>query len=216
MESGIARLLDALAVEPRPPTKVVEREAALDLHVRDSLVGLEVAELADARQIGDIGSGAGFPGLALALALPQAHVDLIESNKRSCAVIDRLAAAAGIGNARAVPERAEDWARDDGRGAYDVVTARALAQLAVLVEYAAPLLEPGGVLVAWKGRRDPGEERAGEEAAAAVGLAARAVQAVQPFESARDRHLHVFEKVAETPERFPRRPGMAAKRPLAR
>ncbi len=216
MQSGFERLLDALAAERKPPTKVIEREDARDLHVRDSLAGLELGPLATARRIGDIGSGAGFPGLPLALALPRAQVDLIESNKRSCAVIERLAAAAGIGNARVVPERVEDWAAGGGRGAYDVVTARALASLAVLVEYAAPLLEPGGALVAWKGRRDPDEELAGEAAAAEVGLMAGEIRAVHPFESARDRHLHVFEKVAETPERFPRRAGVAAKRPLAR
>jgi 16S rRNA (guanine527-N7)-methyltransferase len=68
--------------------------------------------------------------------------------------------------------------------------------------------------VAWKGARDSAEEAAAERAAAEVGLEPVEVRRVRPFEAARDRHLHVFRKIAPTPERFPRRAGMAAKRPL--
>jgi 16S rRNA (guanine527-N7)-methyltransferase len=71
-----------------------------------------------------------------------------------------------------------------------------------------------GVLVAWKGARSASEEAGGAAAAAAVGLAAEEVRHVEPFPAARDRHLHVYRKIAPTPERFPRRAGMAAKRPL--
>ena len=112
------------------------------------------------------------------------------------------------------PERAEEWAAAGGGAAYDAVTVRAVAPLAVLVEYAAPLLRLGGVLVAWKGARDGGEEAAGAAASARLGLEARAVVRVEPFAGARDRHLHVFLKQTPTPEGFPRRPGVARKRPL--
>ena len=196
-----------------------EPAAAIDAHITDSLSGLEVNQLARARRVADIGSGAGFPGLALAIALPQAQVDLIESAGRKTAVVGRLAQAAKIENARAVTARAEEWAATPaalggGAGAYDAVTARAVAALPVLVEYAAPLLKADGVLVAWKGARARDEEEAGARAAASVGLAPVEVRHVVPFEGARDRHLHVFRKVSPTPERFPRRPGMAQKRPL--
>jgi 16S rRNA (guanine527-N7)-methyltransferase len=191
----------------------------LDVHVADSLSGLDVEELRGAGRIADLGAGAGFPGLVLAVALPGAWVDLIESMGRKAAVIDRLRQAAEIGNARAVVARAEEWARTPvalggGREAYDGVTARAVAALPVLVEYAAPLLRSSGVLVAWKGARDPAEEELGKGAADEVGLAACDVLRVEPFEDARNRHLHVYRKVARTSDRFPRRPGMAAKRPL--
>jgi 16S rRNA (guanine527-N7)-methyltransferase len=211
-------LLEALAAEPDPHTTVSSPPEAMDVHVADSLSGLEVEELGRARQIADVGAGAGFPGLVLAVALPRARVDLIESAGRKTAVIGRLAQAARISNARAVTARAEEWAAAGaplgGAGAYDAVTARAVAALPVLVEYAAPLLREGGVLVAWKGARVPGEEAAGDAAASVVGLESERVLRVEPFEGARDRHLHVYRKVAPTPERFPRRPGMAAKRPL--
>ena len=215
----VRRLLEALAAEPDPHTTVAEPAAAVDAHVADSLSGLELAGLGDARAIADVGAGAGFPGLVLAIALPSARVDLIESVGRKAAVIDRLKQAAQVDNSRAVVARAEEWAAlppalGGGREAYDVVTARAVAPLAVLAEYAAPLLREGGVLVAWKGARDAGEEGAAAGAALKLGLRGEEVRAVTPFPGARNRHLHVFRKVAPTPAGIPRRPGMAAKRPL--
>ena len=211
----LALLLEALAAEPDPPTTVAAPEDAARTHLADSLAAIDLPEVAAARRIADIGAGAGFPGLALAVVLPAAHVDLVESTRRKCEVIERLADAAGIENATAVPERAEDWARAGASEPYDLVTARALAPLAVLAEYAAPLLADGGALVAWKGRRDEGEERAGAAAAERLGMAPVQVVRVVPYAGARDHHLHVMRKVAPTPERFPRRAGQARKRPLA-
>ena len=155
-----------------------------------------------------MGSGAGFPGLALAVALPGARVDLIEAARRKCEVIERLAAAAGVANARAVPLRAEEWGAGEGRGAYDAVTARAVDSLAVLVEYAAPLLREGGVLVAWKGARDErarrGVARRGRRgrARAARGAAGRAVRGRR-----RDATSTCYEKVRPTPDALPAPPG---------
>ena len=196
-----------------------EPARAREIHVSDSLSGLHVEALARARRIADLGAGAGFPGLVLAIALPRAKVDLIESAGRKTAVIDRLIQAAKVDNARSVTARAEEWATlppalGGGREAYDAVTARALASLPVVAEYAAPLLRPDGVLVAWKGALDAAERKRGEAAAQRLGLALEDVRRVEPFEGARNRHLCVFRKIVPTPEGFPRRPGMAAKRPL--
>jgi 16S rRNA (guanine527-N7)-methyltransferase len=186
----------------------------VDVHIADSLAGLCVDELRGAESIGDIGAGAGFPGLALAAALARARVDLIEASQRKAAVIDRLAGAGGLSNARTIAQRAEEWAAGDGREAYGAVTARAVAPLAVLVEYAAPLLAAGGVLVAWKGHRDADEEAAGAAAAGQLGLGAPEVVPVTPYPGSKNRHLHVYRKSSPTPEGFPRRPGVASKRPL--
>jgi 16S rRNA (guanine527-N7)-methyltransferase len=212
-------LLEALAAEADPHTTVSAPAEALQAHVADSLSGLAVPELSSARRVADVGAGAGFPGLALAVALSGASVDLIESAGRKTAVIARLAQAARLTNARAVTARAEEWAATPaplggGAEAYDAVVVRAVAALPVLAEYAAPLLRIHGVLVAWKGARSESEESAGRVAAEALGLAAEKVLRVEPFEGARERHLHVYRKVAPTPSRFPRRPGMAVKRPL--
>ncbi len=157
----------------------------------DRLSGLEVDSLRAARRIADIGAGAGFPGLALAVALPQAQVDLVESAGRKTAVVDRLIQAGEVSNARSITTRAEELggvpgAVGGGREAYDAVTARAVGPLAVLVEYAAPLLREGGVLVAWKGARDADEEAAGAEAARQLGMAVEAVLPVQAVRGLRE------------------------------
>ncbi|HEX2233202.1 MAG TPA: 16S rRNA (guanine(527)-N(7))-methyltransferase RsmG [Thermoleophilaceae bacterium] len=208
----------ALEAEPDPPTRLRRGEEAVDGHLADSLSGLEVPEVAAAARIGDLGSGAGFPGLVLAIALPSARVDLIESQGRKTAVIDRLLQAAHVTNARSVTARAEEWAANPppfgGRESYDLVTARAVGSLAEVAEYASPLLRESGVLVAWKGARDASEEEAASRAAGGLGLRVREVLSVQPFAGARDRHLHVLVKAGPTPEGLPRRPGMARKRPF--
>jgi 16S rRNA (guanine527-N7)-methyltransferase len=136
----------------------------------------------------------------------------VESSAPKCAFLERATARAAIANVEVVHARAETW--DEGREACDLVTARALAPLAVVAEYAAPLLREDGVLVAWKGRRDSQEEADGVYAAEQLGLGPVEIRRVQPFPAARGRHLHVMRKVAPTPSRFPRRPGMAVKRPL--
>jgi 16S rRNA (guanine527-N7)-methyltransferase len=211
--SSIERILDALDDEPDPQTTVPPEEW-VEVHVADSLAGLTAPGVREAGSIADIGSGAGFPGLVLAAVRPHAGIDLIESARRKARLAERLIEAGGLQNASAVAARAEEWARSEPSG-YDVVTARALAPLAVLAEYAAPLLRLGGRLVAWKGARDPHEESAGAAAAVQLGLRPADVLPVTPYPRSRNRHLHVYEKVSETPAGFPRRPGMALKRPLA-
>lgn len=206
------RLLELVASDPLAPTSVRDPGAALDVHVADALVGLELEPVRAARRIADLGSGAGFPGLVLAAALPQAEVTLVESSRRKCAFLVRAVGAMGLGNVAVLAERAECWSA--GLGAQDVVTARALAPLNVLVEYAAPLLREGGALVAWKGRRDGVEEADGAAAAALIGLVSVEILPVQPWSGAEHLHLHLYLKVGSTPNRFPRRPGMPSKRPL--
>jgi 16S rRNA (guanine527-N7)-methyltransferase len=210
--SQLGALLAALAGDPHAPTTVRVPGQAVHTHLSDSLVALELPEVRAATAIADLGAGAGFPGLPLAVALPAVQVVLVESVARKCAFIRAAADAAELANVEVVADRAESWS--GGIGTRDLVTARALAPLAVLAEYAAPLLREGGVLVAWKGRRDEQEERDASAAAGRLGLAIEEVRPVRPYPAAEHRHLHVLRKVAPTPERFPRRPGMARKRPL--
>ncbi|HTU79468.1 MAG TPA: RsmG family class I SAM-dependent methyltransferase [Solirubrobacteraceae bacterium] len=212
-ERQVELLLAALEADEHAPSAIRAVNLARDAHVADSLVALELAVVRDARRIADLGSGAGFPGAALAIALPLAHVNLVESQRRKCEFLRRACAAAGIENASVVWARAEEWR--EGATGNDVVLARALAPQPVVLEYAAPLLRMGGALVDWRGRRDREAERAGERAAALLGLRPTRLLRVVPFEGASDRHLHVFTKDRATPARFPRRAGMARKRPLA-
>ena len=207
-----ALLLELVSAAPVSLTSVREPERAAEVHVADSLSGLEATPVREARAIADLGSGGGFPGLVLAIALPDATVTLVESAGKKAAFLERAGEELGLANVRVVAERVEEWA--GGRGSQDVVTARALAPLAVLLEYAAPPLRVGGTLVAWKGRRDAAEEEGGAAAAGALGMTPPAPLRVQPFAEAGERHLYLSSKVSSTPNRYPRRPGMARKRPL--
>jgi 16S rRNA (guanine527-N7)-methyltransferase len=164
--------------------------------------------------IADLGAGAGFPGLPLAIARPAARVALVESNTRKCDFLRAAIRRLELTNVEIVRARVEQWR--EGLDACDVVVARALAALPVVAEYAAPLLRVGGALVAWRGRRDPAEETMGAAAAAELGLEPLDPLSVAPYPEAEHRHLHVMMKVGPTPRRFPRRPGVARKHPLGR
>lgn len=203
----------ALLAEERASVSSVVDKRAWKVHVEDSLTGLEVPVLRDGGRIADVGAGAGFPGLVLAVALPDAQVDLIESVGRKCEFMNRAIEAAAIANATVVNRRSEEWAQDRGREAYDIVTARAVARLSTLAELASPLLKPSGALVAWKGKRDPGEEAQLERAAESLAMAPKQVLDVGGRAGSAHRHLHVIEKVGPTPSDLPRRPGIAKKRP---
>jgi 16S rRNA (guanine527-N7)-methyltransferase len=208
----LGTLVDCVAGDSTAPTTVTGRDGILRDHLADSLVALELSEVRGATAVADLGSGAGFPGLPLAVALPDAQMSCVESNRRKCDFITRASEACGVGNAVAVQARAEEWR--DGLEACDLVTARALASMAVVAEYAAPLLKIDGWLVAWRGQRDPEDEAAAARAAAELGLEPAPVLRVEPYPGARHRHLHLMRKIGPTPDRFPRRAGMARKRPL--
>ncbi|HEY5044768.1 MAG TPA: RsmG family class I SAM-dependent methyltransferase [Solirubrobacteraceae bacterium] len=205
-------VLRGLAEDEHAPTTVRDARLAIDVHLADSLAALELDAVRAAGTIADLGAGAGFPGLVLAVAVPGAEVTLVESQARKCAFIERLRTAAEIENARVVCTRAEEWG--EGLRRNGVVVARALAAQPVVLEYAAPLLEHGGVLVDWRGRRDSAREAEAACAAEQLGMRLLEIRRTEPYEGARDHHLHVFEKVAETPSRFPRRAGVARKLPL--
>lgn len=207
-------LHQTLVGDPLAPTAVRDPIKVIDDHLADSLVALELDSVRTARAVADLGSGAGVPGLPLAIALPDANVTLIESASRKCAFLERTASVCGLRNVRVVHARAEVW--PPGIESFDLVSARALGPLEVVVEYAAPLLELGGTLVVWRGRRDPEAEAAAARAAAEVGLEPVEIVPVQPYTGARSRHLHLMSKVTATPPGFPRRPGVAVKRPLGR
>jgi 16S rRNA (guanine527-N7)-methyltransferase len=220
---SLETVLELLAAE-RASVSSVTDERAWKVHVEDSLTGLDVAELRQASRIADLGAGAGFPGLVLAVALPEAQVDLIDSIGKKTAFIAHAASAAGIPNAHAITARSEDVARGksaipagepiaSGRESYDVVTARAVGRLSTLAELASPLLREGGVLVAWKGKRDEEEEQQVERASASLAMAAESILDVGHRAGSEHRHLHVLRKTGATPPNLPRKPGLAKKRP---
>lgn len=198
-------------------TAVRSAADAQKIHVADSLAGLEIEAIQNAKSIIDIGSGAGFPGLVLAVMLPNTQITLVDSVRKKMEVAGRFAKELELENLECVWGRAEEIAATGSphREAYDVVTARALAQLGVLLEYSAPLLRLDGHLVAWKGAPDESEMAAAEASAEILGFSPGELTETQPFKGSRERHFYVAQKKRLTDERFPRRAGVALKRPLA-
>ena len=186
-------------------------------HILDSLSCLLFAPLRAASRIADIGSGGGMPGIPLAAVLPDAKVTLFESVGKKAAFLRYASEVLSLGNVRIVNSRIEEAARERAhRGAYNVCTARALARLPVVSEYALPLLRGGGYVIAMKARRDVDELAEGERAAALLGgrLSHEITVAQTIGVQQKERRLVVIEKVEETPNRYPRKTGTPAKAPL--
>lgn len=193
-----------------------DRAALLIHHVLDSLSCLLVPELQSAEALVDVGSGGGLPGIPLAVVRPRKRTTLLEATAKKAAFLELAVEELELRSVRILNERAEEAGRVGHRAGYRVATARAVASLAVLVEYCLPLVEVGGVVVAMKAEVSEEELRPGVEAARMLGGRVREVLAVPllPEVSDRRRTLVVVEKVGETPMGFPRRPGLPRKQPL--
>ena len=187
---------------------------AVDYNYLDSLAPLAAGLPREVRTLADVGSGAGFPGVPLAVMLPETHVVLIDSLGKRVKFLDSVIAELGL-NAEAVHARAEEAGRlPELRERFDVVTARAVAALNVLSELALPLARVGGTFIAYKG---PG---AGEEAAAARralsllgGRLSREAAVAIPGRDWDHRLLYI-EKTRPTPPKYPRKPGEPKRAPL--
>jgi 16S rRNA (guanine527-N7)-methyltransferase len=179
-------------------TSVSDPDELRRVHVEAALTA---APLLEAGPVVDVGSGGGSPGIPLAAARPDLDVVLLESQRRKCAFLDR--AAREFPNVTVVCARAEEHGRAEGRDAYAAAVAQALAPPAVAVEWCLPLVRPGGLVVLFVG------PSADEAAVAATAAQLAAEPAPAPA------GLLVLRKTGPTPQRFPRRPGLARKRPLA-
>jgi 16S rRNA (guanine527-N7)-methyltransferase len=185
-------------------TAIGSADEAIERHAADALRALPLVDALPPGPLADVGSGGGVPGLALAAVRPARSFTLIEATARKAAFIEETAAAMGVA-VEVIAGRSEELARGPLRDAFAGVLARALAPPPVAAELCLPLCQVGGRVLLWVGE---GAGRAGVEAASDE-LGGRLLS-LEPG------GLAVVEKVAPTPARFPRRPGMAAKRPLAR
>jgi 16S rRNA (guanine527-N7)-methyltransferase len=168
---------------------------------------LAAAALVEEGPVVDVGSGAGSPGIPVALARPDLRVDLLETQRRRCDFLER--ASGELANVTVVCARAEEHGRGAGRDAYGTALAQALAPVPVALEWCLPLVRLGGRVILLAGEVDLGV------AAAASRLVGGGQPALVALPGSEKRSLLVVPKVEETPERFPRRPGAARKRPLA-
>ena len=216
-DPGRARAaLVRLMSEPEAPVSDSSRSRIEDVHLADSLTGLEFEELSGAREAADIGSGAGLPGLPLALNLPDTNWTPAEATGRKAQFIERAASEMGLGNVSVRASRTEELGADPAtREKFDVVTARAVGPLSTTAELASPLLRPGGHLLIWRGARDLDAEAEFDAISEdRLGIVSVEVRPVTPYPASRDRHIHLLRKNGPTPEGLPRRPGVAAKRPF--
>lgn len=194
-------------------TAITDREG---IYVRHFLDSLALAPLLGAGpgSLVDLGSGAGFPGLPLKLLRPELSLTLVDSVGKKTAFLEHLVRRLGLSGVRVLTARAEELGRAAGeRAAHEIVTARAVAELRVLVEYGLPLLNVGGRMLAPKGA---GAHEEAAAAARAIALLGGRLVAVEPvvLPGVEPRAVVVIDKVALTDPRFPRPVGVPARKPL--
>lgn len=186
-------------------------------HFYDSLLlSAYVPKMQEAITLCDVGAGAGFPSLPNKILFPQVDVTIVDSLNKRIGFLERLSERLGLTNVHLFHDRAETFAgkKSPHREQYDLVTARAVAQLNVLAELCLPLVKVGGQLVVLKGSQGPTELEDAKQALAILG--GKVVQEVvtELPESGDPRTLYVIEKVKATPKQYPRKPGTPNKQPL--
>ena len=173
--------------------------------------------LAGAPKIMDAGAGAGFPSVPLKIAFPDVQLTLMDSASRKTAFLSHIVEALDLQHANVVTARLEDAGRDARlREVFDVVVSRAVAKLCVLAELTLPLCAVGGTVVCQKGERIEEELADSRAAVEVLGGEIADVKHVDLPELGQRRSLVVLRKLRPTPDRYPRRPGIPAKRPIAR
>src|SRR5918995_1639918 len=186
-------------------------------HLSDSLSCLLIGALWSSGSLIDVGTGGGLPGVPLAISRPDLRVTLLEATERKVRFLNYTRKRLGLRNLDLIQGRVEDEGKRAAyRESFDLAVARALAELPVVVEYSAPLVRVGGQILAMKGRLTEDELSRGVAASRELGLEIREVREVKYRAELpqKERRLLVFEKILATPERFPRRAGLAKKRPL--
>jgi 16S rRNA (guanine527-N7)-methyltransferase len=203
-EAALRAYRDLLVAEPVSVTSVRDPQAAWDLHVADALTALDVVLRLAPETVVDVGAGGGSPGIPIAIAAG-IDVTLLEASAAKCDFLRRTTAVLGL-RCAVVHDRSEEFARTAGREAFDLALARALAPPGAAAELCLPLVRVGGHVLLWTADTDV--EALARSAGEVGGALAEAV-VVRP-----NRHLILLAKRVSTPDRFPRRPGMATKRPL--
>lgn len=196
-------------------TSIREPKLIQQRHFLDSISCIHATGDLNGSKLVDVGSGAGFPGLPLKLMFPELKLTLVESVTKKTRFLDAVISALGLTGVRVETRRAESLGHDaDHRANYDWAVARGVASLRVLVEFLLPLCRIGGHVLAQKGKDAEAEAVEARNAVAVLGGTQPKLKSVQlPGLTARH-YLVIVEKVAECPERYPRRTGIPAKRPL--
>lgn len=184
-------------------------------HFLDSLALIACCSFQSGGSLIDVGSGAGFPGLPIALARPDMQVTLLEATRKKCDFLRHVVARLGVGNVSIVNARAEDAARDPAhRERHAVAVARAVAEMATLAEYLLPFVRIGGWIVAQKSGEIEAEVGRAGAAIMALGGHLRRIAPLRLPGIEEARCAVIVDKIAPTPDKYPRRAGMPEKRPI--
>ena len=184
-------------------------------HYLDALTLKRVMLQFDGLHLIDVGAGAGFPGLPLAIAFPRLQATLMDSTAKKLRFINEVAKSLGLDNVHTLQARAEDAGRDRAhREAYDIVVARAVARLPVLLEYTLPLCKLGGQVIAMKGASAFDETNAAAKAIDRLGGELFTIEEVTLPTLDNPRYLIVIDKVEATPKRYPRKAGIPSRQPI--
>jgi len=197
-------------------TAIKDRDSIQIKHFLDSLSLLKVLPPGGGRvRLVDVGTGAGFPGLALKIVCPEMRLTLVEATGKKVSFCRAVADRLRLAGVSVVKARAEEIGQDPAhREQYDWAVARAVAELPVLAEYLLPLVKRGGHALAQKGEGAPAETHAAEGVVRRLGGQLEQIVPVELPGIVETRYLVVFEKIAATPPGYPRRPGVPSKTPL--
>ncbi|MGI6212160.1 MAG: 16S rRNA (guanine(527)-N(7))-methyltransferase RsmG [Anaerovoracaceae bacterium] len=194
-------------------TAIREEKEFIQKHYVDSALVTLLPEFQKAEKIVDVGTGAGFPGIPLAVLYPEKEFVLNDSLRKRLDVIREAALRIGIGNIRTVHARAEELGQDPQyREQFDLCVSRAVAELRVLAELCLPLVRPGGCFIAYKGPDSDEEIRQAESAIRTLG---GKIDRITDAGSRTDAHRFVVvKKENNTSRKYPRRPGIPSKKPI--
>lgn len=196
-------------------TAITEFEEVVTKHFLDSLSLVMAVEPGDLETVMDVGTGAGFPGIPLKIAFPNLRITLLDSLKKRVDFLNEVIVKLDLKGIRAVHGRAEDLGKESKyREKYDLCVSRAVAALPLLAEYCIPFVGEGGLFISYKGK-DAEEEC--KKADHAVGILGGVITDMILFslpQTDQERALIVIEKEERTPRSYPRKAGIAAKKPL--
>ena len=199
-------------------TAITDRNGILIRHFLDSLSCLAAvphAELSAGTRVIDVGTGAGFPGIPLKIVCPNMRLTLLEATGKKVTFLEHAVEVLGLQSVTVIKGRAEELGRaPEHREQYDWAIARAVAEMPVLAEYLLPLVAVGGGVLAAKGEMAVAEIHRAEAAIKTLGGHVRRLIPVELRGLTETRYLVVIDKIAATPDKYPRRPGMPTKRPL--
>lgn len=196
-------------------TAIRDLEKVRVKHFLDSLSAHLVMRNTRVERVIDVGTGAGFPGIPIKILCPQIHLTLVESVEKKVRFCEHIVKKLSLANVEVIRDRAEILGKQTAhREQYDWAVARAVAQMPILMEYLLPFVRVGGRVLAMKGETGPAEVHAAEQAIKLLGGNFAQVTSVTLPGIVEERYLVVVNKVATTPEKYPRRAGTPSKRPL--